>query len=36
VTPVGPSLTQGLTLQFTATGTYSDASNQDLTTVASA
>jgi hypothetical protein len=32
VTPSNPSLAIGLTLQFTATGTYSDASTRDITT----
>lgn len=32
VTPVNPNAVQGLTKQFTATGTYSDASTQDITT----
>ena len=31
VTPVNPSIAKGLTQQFTATGTYSDNSTQDLT-----
>jgi Bacterial Ig-like domain (group 2) len=31
VTPAGPSVPKGLTEQFTATGTYSDSSTQDLT-----
>jgi uncharacterized protein YjdB len=31
VTPVNPSISVGQTQQFTATGTYSDASTQDLT-----
>ena len=31
VTPAGPSITVGLTQQFTATGTYSDNSTQNLT-----
>jgi len=31
VTPVNPSLPDGLTVQFTATGTYTDSSEQDLT-----
>jgi len=31
VTPVDPSVVQGLTKQFTATGTYSDASTQNIT-----
>src|SRR5437773_1498335 len=31
VTPANPNLPQGLTRQFTATGTYSDSSTQDLT-----
>ncbi|WP_061249490.1 beta strand repeat-containing protein [Leptospira alstonii] len=33
VTPANPSLPKGLTQQFTATGTYSDNSTQDLTAV---
>jgi plastocyanin len=32
VTPANPSVPKGLTAQFTATGTYSDSSTQDLTT----
>ena len=32
VTPANPDLPAGRTLQFTATGTYSDASQRDLTT----
>lgn len=32
VTPTNPSIAKGLTQQFTATGTYTDASTQDLTT----
>lgn len=32
VTPATPSLARGLTRTFTATGTFSDASTQDLTT----
>jgi 6-phosphogluconolactonase (cycloisomerase 2 family) len=32
VTPVNPSVAAGLTQQFTATGTFSDNSTQDLTT----
>jgi plastocyanin len=32
VTPANPSVAKGLTEQFTATGTYSDSSTQDLTT----
>ncbi len=32
VTPPNPSIAKGATLQFTATGTYSDTSTQDLTT----
>ena len=32
VTPTNPSLTKGTTQQFTATGTYSDNSTQNLTT----
>ena len=32
VTPANPSIAAGLTLQFTATGTFSDASTQNLTT----
>ena len=31
VTPVNPSIAKGLTKQFTATGTYSDGSTQNLT-----
>ena len=31
VTPANPSITKGLTEQFTATGTYSDSSTQNLT-----
>ncbi len=31
VTPANPSITQGTTQQFTATGTFSDNSKQDLT-----
>ena len=31
VTPANPSVPKGLTQQFTATGTYSDSSTQDLT-----
>jgi subtilase family serine protease len=31
VTPTNPSIAKGLTQQFTATGTYTDASTQDLT-----
>ncbi|MGO9464849.1 MAG: kelch repeat-containing protein [Isosphaeraceae bacterium] len=31
VTPANPAIAQGLTQQFTATGTYSDGSTQDLT-----
>jgi uncharacterized protein YjdB len=31
VTPASPSIAKGLTQQFTATGTYSDNSTQDLT-----
>ena len=31
VTPTNPSIAEGTTQQFTATGTYSDASTQDLT-----
>src|SRR5205807_2094730 len=34
VTPANPSLPKGLTLQFIATGTYSDASTFDLTNTA--
>jgi uncharacterized protein YjdB len=34
VTPVNPSISVGQTQQFTATGTYSDASTQDLTKTA--
>jgi len=32
VTPTAPSINQGATQQFTATGTYSDSSTQDITT----
>lgn len=32
VTPVNPSIAKGLTQQFTATGTYTDSSTQDITT----
>ena len=32
VTPANPSVTKGATQQFTATGTYTDNSTQDLTT----
>jgi uncharacterized protein YjdB len=32
VTPTAPSITHGATQQFTATGTYSDSSTQDITT----
>jgi len=32
VTPTNPSIAKGTTKQFTATGTYSDLSTQDLTT----
>jgi uncharacterized protein YjdB len=32
VTPVNPSIVKGATLQFTATGTFSDTSTQDITT----
>ena len=31
VTPTGPSIAKGTNLQFTATGTYSDQSTQDIT-----
>ncbi len=31
VTPADPTIVQGATLQFTATGTFSDSSTQDLT-----
>jgi phage tail sheath protein FI len=34
VTPAAPSIAAGLTQQFTATGTYSDTSTQDLTAAA--
>jgi hypothetical protein len=34
VTPAAPTLSDGLTLQFTATGTFSDGSNQNLTATA--
>ena len=33
VTPTDPSIAEGSTLQFTATGTYSDGSTQNLTSV---
>jgi len=32
ITPVNPTLPKGMKLQFTATGTYSDSTTQDLTT----
>ncbi len=32
VTPATPSIARGTTIQFTATGTYTDATTQDLTT----
>ena len=32
VTPTDPSIVDGMTQQFTATGVYTDASTQDLTT----
>ncbi|MBI4689286.1 MAG: DUF1566 domain-containing protein [Nitrospirae bacterium] len=32
VTPANPSITEGATRQFTATGTYSDSTTQNLTT----
>src|SRR4029453_10203193 len=32
VTPADPSIANGTTQQFTATGTFTDASTQDLTT----
>jgi trimeric autotransporter adhesin len=32
VTPINPSIAKGTTQQFTATGTYSDSSTQNLTT----
>ena len=32
LTPLNPSLPRGTVQQFTATGTYSDGSTQDLTT----
>ena len=32
MTPANPSIAKGLTQQFTATGTYSDNSTQNLTT----
>src|SRR5439155_8560149 len=32
VTPTDPSIANGTTQQFTATGTYSDSTTQDLTT----
>jgi hypothetical protein len=35
VAPVNPSIAKGTSLQFTATGTYSDGTVQDLTTTAS-
>jgi uncharacterized protein YjdB len=35
ITPPGPSLAKGTSLQVTATGTYSDGTTQDLTTQAS-
>src|SRR5207248_1928375 len=31
VTPANPSIAKGLTQQFTATGTYTDSSTQNLT-----
>src|SRR5204862_791626 len=31
VTPASPSVPKGMAVQFTATGTYSDSSTQDLT-----
>ena len=34
VTPAAPSVAKGLTQQFSATGTYTDASTQNLTTAA--
>ena len=34
VTPVNPSVPRGLTVQFAATGTYSDGSTQDVTQTA--
>ena len=34
VTPISPSIAKGLTEQYTATGTYSDASTQNLTSQA--
>jgi trimeric autotransporter adhesin len=34
VTPAAPSLAKGLTLSLTATGTYSDATTQDLSAIA--
>lgn len=34
VTPANPTVSAGTTLQFTATGTFSDGSKQDLTTTA--
>src|SRR5207245_9684896 len=34
VTPTTPSIANGTTRQFTATGTYSDSTTQDLTTQA--
>src|SRR5207244_1232859 len=35
VTPTNPSIAKGTTRQFTATGTYSDGSTQDLTNAVS-
>src|SRR5205823_4688974 len=35
VTPANPSIAKGTTQQFTATGTYSDGSTQDLTNAVS-
>ena len=32
VTPPDPSVAKGSTLQFTATGTFTDGTNQNLTT----
>jgi hypothetical protein len=35
ITPLNPTVTKGTTQQFTAAGTYSDGSTQDLTTMVS-
>ncbi len=35
VTPTGPSIAKGTTVQLTATGTFSDGTTQDLTGSAS-